>query len=205
MARLKLTSQELKRKKGELRRFERYLPTLVLKKLQLQLEVNRVRAALEEKRREENELRSGMEPWISVLGEEVGLEDLVRAEGVVTRSANVAGVDVPVFETVVFAEVSYDLYVMPLWVDPAVETLNRLSALGAEAEVLKSQLSILEHELRVTIQRVNLFEKIMIPGTREQIRAIQVFLGDQQAASVVRGKIAKKKAAAKSSGEGLRR
>jgi len=197
MARLKLTTQELRRKKTELARYRRYLPTLILKKLQLQLEVDRVRSELDDKLREEEQLRAEIKEWVSVLGEEVGLEELVLVEEVKTSGANVAGVDVPVFEDVVFADVEHDLYVMPLWVDTAVDHLKRLSFIGAEAEVLKSQLLLLERELRVTVQRVNLFEKIMIPGTRDQIRTIQVFLGDQQSASVVRGKIAKSKALAR--------
>jgi V/A-type H+-transporting ATPase subunit D len=57
--------------------------------------------------------------------------------------------------------------------------------------VLTSQHSRLRDELRTTSQRVNLFEKVKIPETGENIRTIQIYLGDEQTAAVVRGKIAK--------------
>ena len=60
-------------------------------------------------------------------------------------------------------------------------------------EAFRKQVQLLEAELRTTSQRVNLFEKVKIPEARENIRVIQVFIGDQQTAAVVRGKIAKKK------------
>jgi V/A-type H+-transporting ATPase subunit D len=63
--------------------------------------------------------------------------------------------------------------------------------LDLEAEIVEEQKRRLEKELRVTTQRVNLFEKVKIPETQASIKKIQVYLGDQQTAAVVRGKIAK--------------
>ena len=61
-----------------------------------------------------------------------------------------------------------------------------------EIGLLRRQVALLAAELRVTSQRVNLFEKVKIPEAIEGIRKIKIFLGDQQTAAVVRGKIAKK-------------
>jgi V/A-type H+-transporting ATPase subunit D len=196
MAKIKLSMQELKRQRSALKRYQRYLPTLVLKKLQLQMERNRTRATLEQRSQEERARKESLDPWIAVLGEDPGTGEILRVEEVVVRQGNVAGVEVPLFEGVRFRESSYDLYTTPLWVDRASETLRPLLTLQAEIMVLAEQLEALERELRTTIQRVNLFEKVKIPEARGNIRAIQVFLGDQQAAAVARGKIAKRKISA---------
>lgn len=68
-----------------------------------------------------------------------------------------------------------------------------MAAFDAEIEVLREQLRLLGEELQITTQRVNLFEKVKIPETKNNIRKIQIYLGDQQTAGVVRGKMAKNK------------
>jgi V/A-type H+-transporting ATPase subunit D len=193
MGKLKLTINEQKRQKDALKRFQRYLPTLVLKKQYLQIERDRARRELEEKTRKEQSLLEEMHRWIAVLGEDVGLAGLLRVEEVKIEDGNVAGVNIPIFRGVRFKEIRYDLWSMPLWLDRAVEEIHRILTLRAEIIVLRKQLSQLEEELRVTTQRVNLFEKILIPKAIENIRIIQIFLSDQQTAAVVRGKIAKAK------------
>jgi V/A-type H+-transporting ATPase subunit D len=79
----------------------------------------------------------------------------------------------------------------PAWLDKAVEAMKKVLLLDLEAQIVEEQRKRLDKELRTTTQRVNLFEKIKIPETRGNIKKIQVYLGDQQTASVVRGKIAK--------------
>ena len=99
----------------------------------------------------------------------------------------------PVFEELTFEEISYDVAYYPLWVDTAVVTLREIARLDALVKTLRTQVELLERELRSTAQRVNLFEKVKIPEARENIRVIGIYLGDQQTSAVVRGKIAKKK------------
>ena len=111
----------------------------------------------------------------------------------VCRDHNIAGVIVPVFEELTFEEISYDVADYPLWVDTAVVTLREIARLDALVKTLRTQVELLERELRSTAQRVNLFEKVKIPEARENIRVIGIYLGDQQTSAVVRGKIAKKK------------
>ena len=87
----------------------------------------------------------------------------------------------------------YDFFTTPLWVDRALSILKEQIARRIKIKILQEQIEVLQQELRVTIQRINLFEKVKIPETRENIRIIQIFLGDAQTAEVVRGKIAKSK------------
>lgn len=193
MAKIKLSKNELKKQKDSLRLFLRYLPTLLLKKQQLQFERRRVEVLLEEKEKERHERSTELGSWVNVFGDAVDLRKLLSVRAVHYGSANIAGIDIPVFEGVEFDERPYDLFLTPLWVDGGIETVKLLVSLRAEIEVLKKQRDIITAELTITSQRINLFEKVKIPQTREHIRTIQIHLGDQQVAAVVRGKISKGK------------
>ena len=193
MAKIKFTKNELKKQKDSLKRFLRYLPTLMLKKQQLQMEIRKVEAQEVELKRNRESRYQEIRRWIAVFGEDVAFPELLTVISLDTELGNIAGVDIPVFQHVEFEESPYDLFVLPLWVDEAIERLKYLSTLDAKISVLEKQAELLGEELRITSQRVNLFEKVKIPETRENIRMIQIYLGDEQTAAVVRGKIAKKK------------
>jgi len=199
VGKIKLTKNELNRQKDALKRFLRYLPTLILKKQQLQMEIRKVEVQ-GQKLRQEREARSEqLRQWIAVFGEQQPqgqaprVESLLAVSAVRTETGNIAGVDIPLFQAVEFREETQDLFATPLWLDAAVPGLRQLVELDAELDVLQRQADLLGEELRVTSQRVNLFEKVRIPEARENIRRIQIYLGDEQTAAVVRGKIAKNK------------
>ena len=194
---VKLTKNELKAQKDALKRFERYLPTLQLKKQQLQSVMLQLSAQLEELEARRSAAIDGLDDWVAVFSEnrtmERKLQDLVEPESVICGEENIAGVIVPVFRALRFREIDYDPGDYPLWVDTAVVKLQEIAGLDAEAKTLRRRAELLEQELRVTSQRVNLFEKVKIPEAKENIRVISIYLGDQQTAAVVRGKIAKNK------------
>jgi V/A-type H+-transporting ATPase subunit D len=191
MANVKLTKNELKRQKDMLARFNRYLPTLQLKKQQLQMVIRQVEAEIKARREEREEIANDIHRWVELFGEDLTLEELVVIEKVETDEGNIAGIDIPVFQSVTFQDIRWDLYAYPLWTDTAVDRLKKLVTLDAEIAILEEQRWLIAEELRITTQRVNLFEKVMIPETKENIRQIQIYLGDQQTAAVVRGKMAK--------------
>jgi V/A-type H+/Na+-transporting ATPase subunit D len=193
MAKIRLTKNELKKQKDALKRFNRYLPTLILKKQQLQVEIFKVQSVESERRGRIDAELSGFAGWIGLLGEDVGLEGMLRDLRLDLGVGNIAGIDIPLFRSLEIVEASYDLFATPHWVDVALATIGRIVKLEAEIVVLEEQRRRLARELRTTSQRVNLFEKVKIPETREAIRRIQISLGDQQTAAVVRGKISKKK------------
>lgn len=194
---VKLTKNELKAQKDALKRFERYLPTLQLKKQQLQSVMLQLSAQLEELETRRTAAIDGLDDWVAVFSENRvlprKLQDLVEPESVICGEENIAGVIVPVFRALKFQEIDYDPGDYPLWVDTAVVKLQEIAGLDAEAKTLRRRAELLEQELRVTSQRVNLFEKVKIPEAKENIRVISIYLGDQQTAAVVRGKIAKNK------------
>jgi len=193
MANIKLTKNELKSQKDSLKRFQRYLPTLILKKQQLQMVIRQVEIKIKEVEQQRDNLYSSLQNWIAVYGEKLDLTALIRIKNIDKDIGNIAGVDIPVFSELTFEPIAYDLFYLPLWVDKGLNALKNMAAYDAEIEVLKEQIELLGDELRVTTQRVNLFEKVKIPDTKENIRKIQIYLGDQQTAAVVRGKMAKNK------------
>lgn len=198
MAKIKLTKNELKVQKDALKMYRRYLPTLTLKKQQLQSEIRIIEAKARAVRRQREELEEGFRSWIAVFSEEDAFpEGIITVRNIRKGVGNVAGVEIPTYEGANFSRKDYDLYVTPLWVDIAADHMERAISLDLEAEVLEEQVRLLEAELRSTSQRVNLFEKVKIPETEENIRKISIYMADQQVSAVVRSKISKKKLAQK--------
>jgi V/A-type H+/Na+-transporting ATPase subunit D len=195
MAKLKKTKNELKAQRGALRRYERFLPTLELKKQQLQREVRRVEAAMRARASREEALLDRLRVWVKLLSSEPDLGAYVRVEQIDEETANIAGVNVPVLIGVRFAKPEIDYYATPAWLEDAITALYELTRLAVEQLVLDRQKELLGEELRITAQRVNLFEKVMIPRAGENIRIIRIALGDAQTAAVARAKLAKSKGA----------
>ena len=192
MAKIKLTKNELKKQKDSLKMFQRYLPTLMLKKQQLQGEIRLTEMRIKELRAEKELLDESFKVWIGVFGEKgIFTPRILRITSLKTSQGNIAGVAIPIFEGAEFSVTPYDLARTPLWLDAAVEKVKQAMLLDLEAQIVEEQRKRLDRELRITTQRVNLFEKIKIPETRGHIKKIQVYLGDQQTSAVVRGKIAK--------------
>ncbi len=196
MAKIKLTKNELKVQKDALKMYRRYLPTLTLKKQQLQMEIHAIEAKANAVRKEKTEVERSFSDWIAVFSEKgVFTSGIVTVDNIKRGIGNIAGVEIPIFEGADFSRGDYDLYFTPLWVDIAANHMEKVIALDLEAEVLDEQVRLLERELVVTAQRVNLFEKVKIPQTQEIIKKITIYLADQQVSAVVRSKISKRKIA----------
>jgi len=194
MAKFKLNKTELKKQRDALRQYERFLPTLQLKKQQLQIEILHQMNLLKEKEHLYAKKRELILDWAGILGEAPqDLKAWLIPENVITTTRNIAGVDLPVFSHVEFPFVEYDLFLMPLWLDSALEMLKDIVILREEISVIQKGMEILKQELRITTQRVNLFEKVKIPETKEAIRVIKIYIGDQMANAVGLAKIAKNK------------
>ena len=196
MAKVKLTKTALKKERDDLKQFERFLPTLQLKKQQLQMEMRECQERIASNEQREAESKEELSSWIALFGAEaetLRAAELVKVDHVETDVMNIAGVEVPRFQKVVFQNTPYDLYTEDLWIDDAVTALQKIVALRMEREVIRKQYELIQTELRVTTQRVNLFEKVKIPECRENIRRIGIYLGDMDTSAVVRSKIAKSK------------
>ena len=188
---IKHTKNELKAQQENLQRFERFLPMLQLKKQLLQAEVQHVQTAVHGVEMQEKTLRDDLASWIALFADPVEPADYLAVAEVHLEDGNVAGVAVPVFNRVDFKRRSPDLFATPPWLDEALSVLEQLITLQEHIKVLKEQERLIRVELVTTSQRVNLFEKVKIPETHENIRVIKIFLGDEQTAAVARAKTAK--------------
>ncbi len=190
---VRLTKNELKAQKDHLKRYTRYLPTLELKKKQLLQEIQRIQQHVDALKSAYEKTERAVSHWAGVFVDRVDLPKYIRIKEILTGSGNIAGIDIPVFEDLVFEELEWDTFHLPLWVDYAIPVIKDQVRRKVEWQINQKQRDIIWEELRVTIQRIKLFEEVKIPEARENIRIIQIFLGDQMTAEVVRGKIAKAK------------
>ncbi len=195
MAKVKLTKTELKTQSDALKRFQRFLPMLQLKKQQLQSEIAGIVAKAESVSAREREVRSELDSWVGLIAtDEELLSGLVSVKSVKTGTANIAGVAIPTFESIDTDVKDIDAWATPAWIDDAVAVTTQILSLQCERRVYEEQRRLVQEELRQTSQRVNLFEKVKIPQCKEAIRVIKIALGDEQTAAVTRGKIAKSRA-----------
>lgn len=184
---MKRTKNELKIQRDALKRFTRFLPTLQLKKQQLQAEI---RTVMLRKNRVEAEMdaeNAALAEWIGLFAEPFNAEEFLKITAFELGEGNIAGMAIPVLKKLVI-EMIPPAHTTPLWYDDAVLFFEKMLRLRAEAAVIEEQWNRLSHELRVTSQRVNLFEKVKIPEAKNNIRIIRIYLGDQQTAAVARAK-----------------
>ena len=195
MAKVKLTKTELQAQSDALKRFQRFLPMLQLKKQQLQSEIAGIVAKAESVSAREREVRSELDSWVGLIAtDEELLSGLVSVKSIKTGTANIAGVAIPTFESIDTDVKDIDAWATPAWIDDAVAVTTQILSLQCERRVYEEQRRLVQEELRQTSQRVNLFEKVKIPQCKEAIRVIKIALGDEQTAAVTRGKIAKSRA-----------
>ena len=196
---IKLTKNELRTQQIRLSQFQRYLPTLQLKKAMLQFEVTAVQMEISRLEDERSLIRHQVETFAPFLLEKVAV-DLTRYADVLhvkKHYENIAGVEIPLFDKVVFQEADYALFDTPVWTERATDIVRELVVAREKISIAEEKKRALEKELREVSIRVNLFEKILIPRSQENIKKIRVFLGDQQLAAVAQAKVAKKKIALK--------
>lgn len=195
MAEVKLTKTELRLQQLKLGRLSKYLPTLQLKKAMLQLEVNQAQSEIEVLNKEFALSQESVGRYSPLLTERsaTDLFSAVKIHQVVRVMENIAGVEIPSFEDLIFEPAAYSLFDTPLWFESAILGLKKLITAREKIKIAKEKKEALEKELRQVSIRVNLFEKILIPRSLENIKKITIFLGDQQLAAVSQAKVAKKK------------
>ena len=196
MAKVKLTKTALKQERDALKQYQRFLPTLQLKKQQLQMEMRNCQNQIARNEEREQAMKESLSSWVVLFGGENSWEKIsqyLSVQAIRTRQRNIAGVEVPVFLGVDFHLKEYDIFVEDPWLDNAIAAVQDIVSIQLEREIIREQYRLIAQELRVTTQRVNLFEKVKIPETKENIRIINIAIGDADTSAVARSKIAKKK------------
>lgn len=191
---LKYNKTALKAQRDSLAKYQKFIPILQLKKMQLQIVIRQTEPLIQEKRRMLGEFARSVQAWAHYLTDKaIDIEDFLVIERIRTQTDNIAGVEVPEFEGVDFKQTPYSLFATPAWLDVAIEELQRLIGIKEQLRVLLQKEILIREELRTTTQRCNLFEKKLIPELKENIRRIRIFLGDEETAAVGRAKLAKAK------------
>ena len=203
MAEVKYTKTELRAQQLKLDRLQKYLPTLQLKKAMLQMEVLQAQIEIEKLTVEFGIAQEKVGSYSPLLTERsaTDLFAAVKVREVDRTYENVAGVDIPNFECVVFEHAVYTLFDTPLWFESAILGIKELIVFRERIKIVEEKKRALEKELREVSIRVNLFEKILIPRALENIKKIKIFLGDMQLAAVSQAKVAKKKILLRQQGE----
>lgn len=195
MAEVKLTKNELRAQEKKLSQLQKYLPTLQLKKALLQAEIYEAHIEIKHCEKEMKLRYDKVEAFSPLLSVNVSIKpsEIAKVVSVERHYENIAGVEVPYFDSITFAGLEYSLFDTPPWIDGAVDGLRAVAEAKARVMVAREKKAALEEELRMVSIRVNLFEKILIPRAKSNIKRIKVFLGDQELAAVSRAKVAKTK------------
>lgn len=195
MATVRMTKTELRDQQKKLDQLQKYLPTLQLKKALLQMEIQQVQQKIDQVQKVKKEKEKEILPLKKMLEEKIDCnpEKYTQIVHVNKHYENIAGVEAPSFESVTFCKSDYSLFDTPAWTDAVIEKKKEEISLSEELQVLEEKKRALQYELREVSIRVNLFEKVLIPRSKETIKKIHLFLGEQQLAAVAQAKVAKKK------------
>ncbi len=181
------TSQQLLNKQLKVR--ERALPTLQNKEAALRIEVKKAKTRAEELEKELEAKLADLEK-ISRLWGEFDM-NAITVEDVVLESKRIAGVQTPILVDVIFKKEPYALFSKPVWFLDGVKIVESLAKIGIEREVFIRKMELLDRARKKTTQKVNLYEKVQIPGYKDAIRKIKRFLEDEENLSKSAQKIVK--------------
>lgn len=175
----------------QLKMRQKALPTIKSKESALRSEVKKAKDAAQDFRRRLDALEAEYDYMVSLWGEFD--EELLRIADVELATQKIAGVRTPVLQDIRFEEKEYDLFSAPVWFADGVDVLKRMARLGIEFEVFNRKMELLDFARRKTTQKVNLYEKVQIPGYEDAIRKIKRFMEDEENLSKSAQKIVKTK------------
>lgn len=194
MSKVRLSKGELARQRNQLQLYQKLLPSLDLKRQQLSAEYKKAQQELEQRRRLVDQLEGRIGEELPMLANrEIDLSGLVRMTAFDLDEENVVGVRLPLLRAIACDVSSYSYLAKPAWVDVLVERLKQAAEERSRVLVAEERVKILKLQVRRVTQRVNLFERILIPEAKENIQRILIVLGDMERQSVARSKLTKAK------------
>lgn len=194
MPKLKLSKGEMQQQRNKLSLYTRLLPSLDLKRRQLTMELQKTRLELLQLQQQLTAIERNIGTELPMLAnQEISLNDLVRAEKVTIVEENLVGIKMPMLKSVSYQIIEYPRLATPAWIDMLAEKLQRASKHSIRIAISEQRVGLLEQAVRRITQRVNLFDKVLIPNAKDSIKKIRIFLGDLERDAVVRSKIAKSK------------
>ena len=193
MAKLALSKSGLQKQREDKRLYERVLPSLDLKRMQISGELKRARQQLAEAEAEVEKLNDRVAEQLPMLANrEIDVAGLVQVESFRIEEENLVGVKLPKLVEIKCHVAEYSMLAKPHWVDMLVEQIKQMVEQKTRVQVAAERVRLLEQAERKITQRVNLFDKILIPTAKKNIQKIQIYLADAERAAVVRSKITKR-------------
>jgi len=191
---IQLNKSFLQKQRTQLSLYQKVLPSLDLKRSKLIATLTKNRKIMKQK-------ESSYQAFIIQTGREIPMlantkidhSNLIRIKALKIISENIVGVKLPLLDEILFEKISYPMLGKPAWSEMFIQRYKKGISLSFEHSILKERNLLLESALKKTTQRVNLFEKVLIPQAQENIKKIQIAMDDMQRTSVVRSKIAKSK------------
>jgi len=165
------------------------LPTLKNKESALRFEVKRAKARSEELM---EKLAASLKSYDYLAGLWNEFQPgLISVLNVDLETVKIAGVKTPSLKEVVYEVKPYNLFAKPVWYTDGIRILKQLAQLGIESEIYLEKMRLLENSRKKTTQKVNLYEKVQIPGYQEAILKIKRFMEDEENLSKASQKIVK--------------
>jgi V/A-type H+-transporting ATPase subunit D len=194
MARLQLSKSSLSRESASLKTYKQFLPSLDLKRQELMSQrAKAARVLAETKAAIAGCLTSVAKELPMLSNENVDLEGLITVESVELGEENIMGAHLPVLKDARIIVHEYSLLAKPHWVDAVAAKLKKVALLKIRVQIEERRLALLNVAVRTITQRVNLFDKVLIPRTERNIKRIKIHLSDAERAGVVNAKLAKNK------------
>jgi len=192
----KLNKSELTRLKQEEKIYTQFLPVLKLKQEQLQMEQIRInrQITLLEKDYENEKIKIGSN--VSVLPDisnPYKIRDVLYPKKIIIDKKSLAGVVIPILKSIEFKKYLINFCDVPYWFTILIKSLKKIMIKLIEIKIIRKQYQLIKKELKKATQKVNLFEKVLIPETKNAIKKIKIALSDEQVSAVGRAKIAKNK------------
>lgn len=191
--RIRLNKVSLREQKQKMAMYERFLPALDARKQQLIMQLTIIRANIRDQRELMETMVEEIRSWASLYWDIEGiLRFYIAVREIRCASRNIAGLKIREFKEVVFDDPGYSLFRTPYSFDAVLKRTREAISLRERIKILEEQEKVLLEGFRKTSQRINLYEKMLIPQCREAVRRISVYLQDQQAAAVGVAKVAKR-------------
>jgi len=168
---------------------ERALPTLKNKESALRVEVKKAKDRAYELEKQLHDKIASYDDMVRLWGEFDA--SLVKIKDVQLAFKKLAGVNTPSLENIEFEVEPFFIFDRPLWILDGVALVKELAAIAIEQEVYIQKMNLLDHARKKSTQKVNLYEKVQIPGYNDAIRKIKRFIEDEENLSKSAQKIVK--------------
>lgn len=180
--------------KIELREYNTALPVFEMKEQQLKEVVQTTENNIIRLKQAIEATDAETKKWVAVMAEEtIDLSELVKVHEVVTEKREIAGVTIETFKDISFEDVEVDLFNTPLWIDAALEAIQEQKTNRTLVKIEERNLELLKEELAEARRMKNALKEVFIPETQENIRKIEIYLGDVERLAIGCAKLVKKK------------